>query len=102
MDWTQATFIEQIWVCLGFVASLVFGVIILGGILYMAIIGIAEGFRYFKRRRKTTPALKCMLCAYNVEDGDFRRCERFDLNITNAPVRVPGCSWGIDKEKVKR
>lgn len=102
MDWAQATPIEQFWFIFGAIVSIVFGVIILGGILYMAIIGIAEGYRHFKRKRKTTPALKCELCHYNVEGENSRWCERFDLNITNAPVRNPGCSWGIDKERIKR
>ena len=28
-----------------------------------------------------------------------RKCERFGLTIAHAPVRRPGCSWGVEKKE---
>ncbi len=102
MDWTQASLFELIALNLGVVVILLFVAVVIGGIFYAIGCCVMDRIRRIKRKRKTTEALRCEVCEHNVEDGNFRRCERFGVSITCAPVLVPGCSWGVEVKAVER
>lgn len=101
MDWTQASVFEQAVFASGLLAIGLLSMAVISVILYTVGCWVVDRFRRIKRKRKTTAALKCEICEYNVEDENCRRCERFGLNISTAPVRIPGCSWGKER-KAKR
>ena len=92
MDWTQASGIE--WFVFSFGALMLFMLAGLGVAILVFFVGsfIVQKIERFKRFRKTTRALWCGRCSLNV-DG---KCEYFGIIVDHAPVRRPGCSWGIE------
>lgn len=78
------------------VLILIFGTIVS---LLVVLIGcfIKRKVERYRRLKRTTRALWCGRCHDNV-DG---KCERFGLTIAHAPVRRPGCSWGVEKKEVR-
>ena len=102
MDWSQASTFESFVFGIGVMTCLV-GITLLLAVIFSGLrAAIKSAVGRCKRKRKTTVAFRCDKCQHNVEDGNFRRCEQFGMNISCAPVLYPGCSWGIEKEAVKR
>lgn len=97
MDWTQASQLELIVFGEGVFATCLLLVGIVGALAWCVYAIAREKVAHIKRRRMTTRALRCDVCDFNVEGvGDgARKCERFGHSITGAPVRRPGCSWGM-------
>lgn len=97
MDWTQASQLELIVFGEGVLTTCLLLVGIIGALAWCVYSFSMEKIAHIKRRRMTTRALRCDACDFNVE-GEVegtRRCERFGHSITGAPVRRPGCSWGM-------
>ena len=102
MDWSQASTFELTVFGVGILMILVAVAILIVMISSAVWNGLEKAVRRHRRKKKTTAALRCDECEHNVEDGNFRRCEKFGVNISFAPVLYPGCSWGIEKETVER
>ena len=102
MDWSQASVFELMVFGIGI--SMVLAIIAILAVMIFSVVwnGLKNAIRRHRRKKKTTVALSCGACQYNVEDGNFRRCEQFGVNISCAPVIYPGCSWGIEKKAVGR
>ena len=87
--------IEQFVFYFGAIALiLIFGTI---ASLLVVLVGcfVKRKVERYRRLKRTTRALWCGRCHDNV-DG---KCERFGLVIAHAPVRRPGCSWGVEKKE---
>lgn len=97
MDWTQASQLELIVFGEGVLTTFLLLVGIVSALAWCVYCLAREKVAHIKQRRMTTRALRCDVCDFNVE-GEVegaRRCERFGHSITGAPVRRPGCSWGM-------
>jgi len=101
MDWSQASIFELTVFGAGILMILVAAAILTVTILSAVWNVLKNAVRRHRRKKKTTAALRCNVCQYNVEDGNFRRCEQFGVNISCAPVIYPGCSWGREKKAMK-
>lgn len=99
MDWSQASDLEYAVFGLGIITICIM-TIALVWVLFLCLYNFAnQKLARFKRMKKTTRALKCEVCVYNVKgDGSLRRCKRYDQSISGAPVVIPGCSWGVEKK----
>ena len=96
MDWTQAIGpdVEAVFAFLGIMATLFVSILLILLLSSFAFDCARGGIARMKRMRKTTRALRCDKCDYKV----VGRCARFGHDVVHAPVRFPGCSWGIEEE----
>ena len=98
MDWSQASWFECSVFGLG-ILSLCIMTAALAWVLFYCFHDFAKRkLARFKRIKKTTRALRCEICVYNVYDRNIRRCKRYGQSISGAPVVIPGCSWGVEKK----
>lgn len=99
MDWSQASDLEYVVFVLGIITICIMTIALVWVLFYCFHDFAKRKLARFKRIKKTTRALRCEICVYNVEDdGGLRRCERYDQSISGAPVVIPGCSWGLEKK----
>ena len=97
MDWTQASWIEVFIFNLGMLFIGLICMLVIGAVLVFVYDFARDRIAHIRQMKQTTRALRCDACDFNVEGvGDgARKCERFGHSITGAPVRRPGCSWGM-------
>lgn len=94
MDWTQASWFETSVFNVGILVVGLLAMLAVGVVLWCLYCFASDEVERIKRRKKTTRALWCGKCHFNV-DGE---CERYGHIIDRAPVQRPGCSWGIERK----
>lgn len=99
MDWTQASWFETSSFAVGALVLFLLAVLVISTVLYCAYAFARKKITRIMRLKKTTRALRCEVCEHEIENDGLKRCDRFDVSITFAPVMNPGCTWGIERSE---